>query len=219
MVIVSVVCPTYNRRQWLPFMLFQYIHFDWPIEAKELIVLDDSDESNSDLFIGFEEYNIRYIHLLKKISIGQKRTQINELAKGDIIMCMDDDDIHHPQRIRHSVEQLLLNKVELVAATTLFVFYKSTGKIRLFGPYHETHGTHGTMAYTKKYAMTHKYDLTVSHAEERVFTENFSENLIQLNPLLTILCIAHESNTYDKSQTAVLQSSRETELTLRQFWP
>jgi len=199
-------------------MLYQYIHFDWPKHEKELIVLDDSPNSNEDLFIGFEEYNVRYTHISKKLTIGKKRTLINKMATGDIIVCMDDDDIHQPQRIKHSVERLVTMKVELVAATSLYVFYKSTGKIRLFGPYHDTHGTHGTMAYTKKYAATHTYDPSVLHAEERNFTNNFSENMAQLDPLLTILCIAHETNTYDKTQPAVLQSSRETSLLLRQFW-
>lgn len=216
--LVSVVCPTFNRRAWLPFVLQQFIRFDWPVKEKELLVLDDSPTSNADLFEGFEAWNVRYEHLPERVPLGRKRAMINERARGDIIVCMDDDDVHHPQRIRHSVSMLVGNGVEIVAATRLFVYFKSSKQVRLFGPYADRHGTHGTMAYTKRYAMTHSYEPNATHAEERVFTADFSENMAQLDPRLTILCISHESNTFDKNNPAVLENSQITSLTLRDFW-
>lgn len=218
MVFVSVVCPTYGRRQWLPMVICQFMRFDWPTKDKELVVLDDSPTSNADLFAGYEEFNVRYEHLPERVPLGQKRAMVNERAKGDIIVCMDDDDVHHPLRIRHSVAVLINAGVELVAATQLFVYYKSTGQIRIFGPYNDLHGTHGTMAYTKRYAMTHTYDLNATHAEERTFTADFTEKLAQLDPRMTILCIAHEANTFDKHKPEVIAGSRETTLKLRDFW-
>ena len=218
MVFVSVVCPTYGRRAWLPMVLHQFLRFDWPAADKELVVLDDSPTSNADLFVGFEAFNVRYEHLPERVPIGRKRAMINERARGDVIVCMDDDDIHHPLRIRHSVDVLVNARVEIVAATQLFVFYKSTNTVRLFGPYHDLHGTHGTMAYTKRYAMTHSYDPNATHAEERTFTVDFTAKMAQLDPRLTILCIAHDANTFDKHRADVIAGSRETTLKLSDFW-
>lgn len=218
MVFVSVVCPTFDRRRWLPFMLHQFLRFDWPRHLKELVVLDDSETSNADLFAGFEEYNIRYVHARPRMTIGQKRARLNGMALGDVIVCMDDDDVHHPQRLRHSVDVLRQSGASLAGSTSLYVYYQSTDVVRLFGPYHPTHGTHGTMAYTKGYASTHAYDPTVRHAEELAFTKHYTEPMAQLDPRRTILCIAHASNTFDKHQAAVIEGSRPTELTLRDFW-
>lgn len=215
---VSVVCPTFGRRAWLPMVIHQFLRFDWPKEAKELVVLDDSPTTNADLFVGYEGFNVRYEHLPERVPLGRKRAMVNQRARGNIIVCMDDDDVHHPLRIKHSVSVMMAAGVELVAATQLFVYYKSTRTIRLFGPYHDLHGTHGTMAYTKRYAMTHSYDPNATHAEERTFTADFSEKMAQLDPRLTILCIAHEANTFDKHKAEVMACSRETSLKLRDFW-
>ena len=211
---VTVVCPTYDRRAYLPFMLGQYLRMEYP--NKELLVLDDSPASNADLFEGFEKYRVTYVHDPVKRTIAEKRRLLNAMAKGDYILCMDDDDVQHPQRIAHSVEALRASGKQIAGATCLFVYFKATRAVRLFGPYSDNHGTHGTMCYTRQYAATHAYDPAKTHAEESAFTANFTEPMAQLDPHQTILCIAHDRNTFDKS--TVIQYSREVQGTLADFW-
>ena len=214
--LVTVVCPTYNRRAFLPFMLAQFFRMDYP--NKELLVLDDSPASNADLFEGFEGRGVRYVYDAQKRTIAEKRARLNELARGEYILCMDDDDVQHPDRIRHSVAALRASggAKALAGATLLYVYYKALDRVYVFGPYADNHGTHGTMCYTRAYAAAHGYDPARSHAEEARFTNDFTEPMAQLDPRRTILCIAHGANTFDKN--TVIQFARETTLGLRDFW-
>ena len=43
---VSVICPTYNRRESLPYLLYIWQYQDYPAEKRELIILDDSPVSD-----------------------------------------------------------------------------------------------------------------------------------------------------------------------------
>jgi cellulose synthase/poly-beta-1,6-N-acetylglucosamine synthase-like glycosyltransferase len=45
---VSVITPTYNRRLFLPMLIYLYQQQSYPKNLLELIILDDSFESNED---------------------------------------------------------------------------------------------------------------------------------------------------------------------------
>jgi glycosyltransferase involved in cell wall biosynthesis len=194
---VSVVVPTYNRRDFLPMIIHQYNQQTYPKELRELVIMDDSPTSNEDL-IPKNDPSIRYIYLNEKITLGEKRNRLNNEAKGDIIVCFDDDDYQFPERITHSVYKLKQEKSDIAGCTSLDVYYTDIKKAYRYGPFGNGHGTNGTFAYTRKYVERHKYDNTKNAQEEPSFTNNFTEKMTQLDPLKTILCIAHDSNTYDK---------------------
>lgn len=94
---VSVVTPTYNRRKFLPILIHLYKTRTYPKEHRELIILDDSLTTNEDL-IPKDYPNIRYYYHNEKMTLGEKRNKLNELARGDIIVCFDDDDYHYPEK-------------------------------------------------------------------------------------------------------------------------
>jgi glycosyltransferase involved in cell wall biosynthesis len=196
---VSVVTPTYNRRNFLPMLIHLYKSQTYPKEYRELIILDDSPTSNEDL-VPKDYPNIRYYYQSEKMTLGEKRNKLNELAKGDIIVCFDDDDYHYPERITYSVFKLNQEKKNIAGCTILDIYYTDINKVFRFGPYGKNHGTNGTFAYRKSYASSHKHDNTKNAQEEPSFTKNFSEDLVQLNIEKTILCISHDSNTYDKKK-------------------
>jgi ribosomal protein L5 len=64
----------------------------------------------------------------------------------------------------------------------------------------QNHATNGTMAYRRKYFETHKYDETVTHAEETSFLNRYSEPLLQLDPQKVMLVMSHSENTFDKKK-------------------
>jgi glycosyltransferase involved in cell wall biosynthesis len=126
---------------------------------------------------------------------------MNELAKGDIIVCMDDDDYYPPDRVKAAVFKLrsgLKNKIPMVAASELFLYFTDRGQVWKAGPYNQNHGTNGTMAYWRSYFKDHKYDETVDRAEERSFTNDWKTPLLQLNGMETMLVMCHNFNTFDK---------------------
>ena len=194
---VSVVTPTYNRRRFIPILIHLYQTQTYPADKRELIILDDSISTNEDL-IPKNDKSIRYIYQSEKMTLGEKRNKLNELAKGDVVVCFDDDDYHYPDRIAHSVFKLNQEKVDIAGCTLIDIYFTDIDKTYTFGPYGRNHGTNGTFAYRRKYFESHKYDNTKNAQEEPDFTNNWSEKMANLDEKKTILCISHDSNTYDK---------------------
>jgi len=194
---VSVVTPTYNRREFLPILIHLYQVQTYPSELRELIIMDDSPSSNEDL-IPKDDKSIRYIYLPEKITLGEKRNRLNEEAKGEIIICFDDDDYHYPERISYSVFKLNQEKTDIGGCTIMDVYYTDTKQIFRYGPFGSRHGSNGTFVYRKKYIENHKHDNTRNAQEEPSFTNNFTERMALLDPQKIILCISHNYNTFDK---------------------
>jgi len=211
---VSVICPTYNRRDFLPNLIHQFNYQTYPQNYMELIILDDSPESNADIIP--QQLNIKYTHLPEKLILGKKRNLINSMATGDIIVCFDDDDYYSPDRVAHAVCKLQGSKCQIAGSSIIHIYYSKLDKIYEFGPYAPYHGTNGTMAYTKEYLKTHSYLDDKTQAEEAHFTNNFSEPMVQLDPHKVILCIAHGKNTVDKDQ--FLKQGKETKYKLQKFF-
>lgn len=211
---VSVICPTYNRRKFLPNLLHQFKYQTYPQEYMELIIIDDSPTSNEDIIpVGG---NIKYEWLPKKMALGEKRNYINSKATGDIIVCFDDDDYYAPERVSHAVDSLMSSRKLLAGSSIIHIYYKNDDAIYEFGPYGANHGTNGTMAYKKEYLLNHSYESGAVKAEEAHFTNKFSEPMVQLNPTKVMLCLAHDNNTVCKE--SYKSKGKETSRKLHKFF-
>jgi glycosyltransferase involved in cell wall biosynthesis len=194
---VSVITPTYNRRKFLPILIHLYQQQTYPKNLRELVILDDSPTSNEDL-IPTDDPTIRYVYQSNKLTLGEKRNVLNNLAKGDVIICFDDDDYHFPERISHSVTKMNQSKSHIAGSSIINVYYTDRQEFHQYGPFGPNHGTNGTFAFRKGYLKKHEHDPTKNAQEEPSFTNNFSEHMAQLDPMKTIICIAHTTNTFDK---------------------
>lgn len=198
---VSVLTPTYNRRKFIPTAIACFKAQTYPQDRMEWIILDDGTDKVGDLFTASGLKNVRYVALPEgeKLPIGAKRNRINELAKGDICVCWDDDDYYVPDRVRHAVQRLQGQKMAPVAGSTeIYMYFPDRDEIWSAGPYNPNHATNGTMAYWRSYAKTHKYDETAVKAEERQFMDDWKTPVAQLRPEHTMLVINHGVNTFDK---------------------
>lgn len=197
---VSVICPTFERHAFLPILVRQYQLQTYPRDRTELVVLDDSRRPwGGAEEVARDDPRVRYIYIgPTQIPLGQKRNRLHELAKGDVLIAFDDDDVHMPERIAHSVETLAKRKVEIVGSSVLYVCDANTGVVYREGPFHQTHGTAGTMAYTRLYLQRHGFDDGARMAEEGTFTRGYTTKMAQLDPDKCIVCIAHAGNTVDK---------------------
>jgi len=219
---VSVLTPTYNRSQYMKRLVECYKAQDYPKESMEWIVLDDGQELCQDIFLKETEglLNMRYISLPEKVNIGEKRNMLNKLAKGDIIVCMDDDDYYCPERVSHVVEQFNKNpKIDLAGSTILYMYYVKHQEIIKLGPYNEKHATNGTMAWRRRYSEKHQYDENVTFAEEKSFLENYKHPIIQLDPRKIMLVMSHDDNTYNKDTLRLKETQfvKKTKLGLNDF--
>ncbi len=200
---VSVLTPTYNRKRFLPYLVECYKAQTYPKERMEWILLDDGTDKVGELFLSLTKGlpNIHYIALEEKVNIGVKRNRLNQEAKGDIMVCMDDDDYYPPERVAHAVTKLMAQpKVDLAGCSELYMHFSTAKVILKLGPYHDRHATNGTMAYKARYAKTHTYDETVTHAEEKSFLEDYKYPMVQLDPMKVMLVISHSENTFGKER-------------------
>jgi glycosyltransferase involved in cell wall biosynthesis len=184
---VSIVTPTYNRRKFIP-MLIEHIKAQtYPAERLEWVVFDDGTDPIEDLLRPhMSTLRIRYIRSDTKLNVGAKRNRLH------------DDDWYSPDRVSHAVQTLRSRKVALVGSTRNHLYFTDDESVWETGPFNPNHGTFGTMAYTKAYAVAHPCDETVTYAEEVAFTKNYTEPLAQLDPMKVMLVICHSENTFSK---------------------
>ena len=197
---VSVITPTFQRHKFLPNLIRQFLVQTYPQERMELVILDDTPEPFD--MTPFEKHsNIRYIHTPEKRSIPAKRNELNRIAKGDILVCFDDDDYYPPSRVSHAVTRLQISKCQIAGSTTMYIYDTRSKQTFRMGPYGPNHGTNGTFAYTREYLKDHYYneDTTCPTGEEKFFTKDYSKPMVQLNPWDAIVCINHTANTFDKN--------------------
>ncbi len=106
-----------------------------------------------------------------------------------------------------------------VAGTSLMYFYfEDDNSIWKLGPFGPNHSTNGPLAYRKIYAMSHKYDEEVKQTEEPSFLNNFTEPMIQLDPMKSILVTVHNTNTVNKDTIRIgNQFAQKTNLSLKDW--
>lgn len=198
---VSCICPTYNRSNFLPLLIKLFHNQTYSQDNMELIILDDSTDNNMNIIKELDKYgNIRYFHSNKKMKLGKKRNILHQLARGEYIVCFDDDDYYPPTRVEYAINKLKNNDIKIGGCSCIDIYYTNLDRIMSFGPYGKNHATNGTFAYHRKYIYTNFYDDNSEYAEERIFLKNYKENIIQFDKNKTILCISHNNNTFDKNK-------------------
>ena len=197
---MSILTPTYNRHSFLP-RLAECVRAQETKAPLEWCILDDSPEPMPpDALKALKEYTglpTYYVWLPKKIPVGNKRNILSSMAVGEACVNFDDDDFHHPERIKHSLFRMDQKKAQLVGASRCLLYLKGViYQLRGFGP---NHSTGGLMAFTKEYARSHTFGEDIPNAEEAEFTNKFKNPMSQLDPNKVILIMSHDRNTYDKT--------------------
>jgi len=200
---VSVITITYNRSKFIPALLKCYHDQLYSSASTEWLILDDSEPdeqiATQVLVSAFAEThpNIRYIPLSSRQPMGSKLNYITKLCKGELIVIMDDDDYYPPTRISTAVKAFQANPTyDIAGCSKVYMYFQDEAQTYVAGPYHDRHALHCTMAYRSRYLKTHRYDDNETCAIERVFTNDFTEPMIQLHSKKTILHMVHDSNTY-----------------------
>lgn len=196
---VSICTPTYNRRPFIPIMIKCFEHQIYPKDKIEWIIIDDGTDKIEDLVTNIPQ--VRYVRLEDKITLGKKRNMCNDMAKGDVIIYMDDDDYYPPERIKHAVYTLQQNpKALCVGSSTMYIYFNDLQKMYRFGPYGDKHATAASFAFRKELLQHTRFDEIDSISEERKFLKEYTIPFAQLNPLKTILVFSHKHNSYNKKE-------------------
>ena len=107
---VSIITPTYNRRNFFKQLVKMFLAQTYPQEQMEWIIADDGTDKIKDLLP--EQDNIKYFEFINKKTLGEKRNFLNKQCKGEIIICMDDDDYYSPDRVEYCVK-ILTNSTDM----------------------------------------------------------------------------------------------------------
>ena len=206
---VSICTLTHNRRQHLSRLLRCIEKQTYPLHKIEWLILDDSNSYKEAVELkSTTPITIKYQRLRNKLTLGAKRNLSHKLCSGDVIVYMDDDDFYFPNRVQHAVDTLRQSNSEIAGCTHLHIYFSHDDQLWLSGPFGSNHATAGTFAMTKQFAGKHFYDNTASCNEEKAFLQNYTIPLEQLDPLQTMICISHSSNTFDKRRMRVRGATR-----------
>lgn len=149
------------------------------------------------------EYNkdikIRYIYPSLIWNIGSLRNIGNRSCKGDIIVCMDDDDYYPKDRVSHCVERLIDTGLEIAGCSNMYMYDYNYEKLYKFDKF-ENHSTNNCMAFKRDYLKHHRHDIDISYGEESSFTNNFTIEMAELDPKKCIIASSHMTNTFDKKK-------------------
>lgn len=116
--LVSCIMPTFQRRAFIPNAIRYFLRQDY--DAKELIVVDDGDDSVEDLIPN--DSRIRYVRLRQKMKLGAKRNFACNEALGEVIAHWDDDDWYAPHRLTAQVKLLQHHNAEVCGSPELFFY-------------------------------------------------------------------------------------------------
>lgn len=229
---VSIVTVTqYSRRECLP-VLARLIKKQIYTNILEWVIVDGSQNysnalkneehifSNND--IQSMPFNMKYIGYNPSLGtrpncLSDLRNIGNEMCRGDIIVCMDDDDYYPPTRVSHAVHMLSSSSSNALIAgcSRAYIYFYQIKQLFQSKGFGEGHSTNNCLAYKREYLEHHSYQSGLSRGEEPSFTNNFTEPMIQLDPSKTIVVSGHRWNTVDKEEIC-RSSSRFTELS---SWP
>jgi glycosyltransferase involved in cell wall biosynthesis len=110
--------PTYNRRDFIPAAVSNFLSQKYPDDWEvNLVILDDGD-SIKDLVPS--DSRIQYFHELPKRNHGDKMNHLAELATGEILIVWDDDDRYSADRLARFVKPFENPEIQIVGTSTLY---------------------------------------------------------------------------------------------------
>ena len=165
---------------------------------------DDGNENKNNVMKLKEksDINIIYIEYTGK-KLSDLRNLGNNTCQGDIIVCMDDDDYYPPERIESAVTTLEKSSCLIAGCSDIYLYDYFLGKLYKFKGFHDKHTTNNCMAFKREYLKNHQHDTGLIMSEEKSFTNNFTEPLVQLNSKKCIIVSSHDYNTFNKRELCI----------------
>ena len=205
---VSILMPTYNRRNFLPLIMYNLKNMDYDKSKLEWCILDDGKEP---LFENTETLNeikkvlhpmkINYVYNKVKKHIGVKRNLLVKQAKNKIYIMMDDDDIYFPSYIKHSIDTLKGSKIGLVGSNNMLFVYSTHNYNMSKIECHAKRQIHeATMCFTKKY-FNSMPGFGKNSLGEGANMIDFNENNANYTDITQCMaCVCHNGNSFNKEQ-------------------
>jgi glycosyltransferase involved in cell wall biosynthesis len=161
---------------------------------------EDDAAKNSEIIreLSYETtLNIVYLQYTG-FALSDLRNNGNMECKGDIIVCMDDDDYYPSERVEDAVCKLSKSKYLIAGCSDIYMYNYGSETLYKSQKKSNNHSTNNCMAFKREYLLTNSHESGLTHAEEKSFTKGFTEPMVQLNSKKCIVVSSHNSNTFDK---------------------
>ena len=205
---ISILIPTYNRRNFIPFVLRNLLIQEYPHKLLQVVIHDDGEtpliENYEDFSSAIKPIKLKYIRNKKRLSIGEKRHRLIENANNNLVVFMDDDDLYEPTYISHSFETLKKNNAGCVGCNKMIFIYPPYTKDDFYALdcgdnkklIHES-----TLMFTKSWYNKTSGFINCNKAEGLGLTQSCKLKTIALtNPLYNMTAVVHGNNTIDKEK-------------------
>ena len=211
---ISILTPTFNRKKFLPLMIYNIYHFTYPKEKIEWNILESNDNSLKDyekLFndkseiIDLEEklgIKIKYEYIENEMNIGQKRNWLSDKSSYEYLINMDDDDLYLPSYLNHSIDILMNNNKSITGCLDMLFIYPQKKYqmsfircVRDFRLYHEA-----TLCMTKSYFRRCKGYKESSKGEGQNMYKNHKSKCGNSDVMKCMICVCWDGNTVNKDK-------------------
>jgi len=205
---LSLITPCYRRRHFLPLMMCNLLHFDYPKEKLTWILYQDGD---TDMFETEEHRKLveERLHPIKLIyyydpknrkSIGEKRNYcIKKLNTNKYVAMMDSDDIYLPTYPRYAVSTLKKNKMGIVGSQSmLFTYPFHNYEMSAIQCQHKRQIHEGCSCISVKHFRSTSGFLKTSQGEGTGLLDYCENRAQDLDITLCMVCCDHGENTISK---------------------
>lgn len=209
---VTVITPTAPKRaMMLKRCIEQFLAQDYP--AKQMVIIGEPGDC---IAWEFREFNrsIRWLDCEPGLTIGAKRNAGCEVAKGDFIIHMDDDDLYARDWISRSVDALIENNAQVTGLSSAYFYrdipYLPFEQRLLEWDYYASiprpsmpYVCEATMCYTRRSWEENKFPDT-SHGEGKAFM--LQKKVVRHGYKEGFAGIIHSSNTCSHQAVSIMKA-------------
>uniref|UniRef100_A0A6C0APC8 Glycosyltransferase 2-like domain-containing protein n=1 Tax=viral metagenome TaxID=1070528 RepID=A0A6C0APC8_9ZZZZ len=202
---ISVLTLSYNRRNFIDLAFLNFLVSDYPKDKIQWVVVEDSDDPSKgvlDKIKSFEArepgFEITYVPMTKKRSIGYKRNKAVQHAKHDICVNMDDDDVYPASSFRRRVAWLqAFPEAQVVGCTMIAMYDLQKGISAVNTPPWALpqcqRVSEASFCFWKKYAVEHPFPDQQQSEGEAFIPEGTA--FLEIPPQQILVALNHGTNT------------------------
>lgn len=205
---ISLLTPTYNRRDFKPLLECNIKNLNYPKELLEHIIFDDHEnkffKDNNEL-IEFEKntnVKVKYIYKNNKhYSIGEKRNILVKESNYKILFNMDDDDIYPSNGLLISLKKMFDTKCSLVGTNQMqFIYPLNDYKISFIKCKAKRQIHESGMLFKKKHWRSMGGFCKQGNGEGSKMIDFNEKHVQNIEVCELLICVAHETNTVCKDR-------------------
>ena len=202
---ISVLTLTYNRRNFIDLAFLNLLVTDYPLNKIQWVIVEDSDDPSKgvlDKIKAFEArqpgFEITYVPMTTKRSIGYKRNKAVQHAKHGICVNMDDDDVYPASSFRRRVAWLqAFPETQVVGCTMIAMYDLQKGVSAVNTPPWALpqcqRVSEASFCFWKKYAIEHPFP-DQQQCEGETFIPSDS-GFLEIPPQQILVALNHGTNT------------------------